>query len=328
LKVATFNINNINKRLDNLLAWLAKAEPDVVSLQELKAEQGAFPVNALRTLGYEAVWQGERSWNGVAILARNQVPVLTRTSLPNGSVLNSDGVFARRRRHAFDRLRAGSFDKLRASSEHSRSSGGAEDLPLRHGVPREIPRPAGKKRGLFGMTPGNPADQQARYIEAAVQGVLITSIYLPNGNPQSGPKFNYKLAWFERLIAHAGELMASGAPVVLAGDYNVVPTPQDIYPTRSLDNNALIQPESRQAFARLLAQGWTDAMRKLHPDGPLWTFWDYKFERWQKDKGMRLDHFLLSPNLSDRLVDGGVDRWARGQENASDHAPTWIMLDL
>ena len=167
MRVATFNINNINKRLDNLLAWLAKAEPDVVSLQELKAEQDAFPVNALRTLGYEAVWQGERSWNGVAILARNHVPVLTRTNLP-----------------------------------------------------------------------GSPEDQQARYIEAAVQGVLITSIYLPNGNPQPGPKFNYKLAWFERLIAHAAELMASGAPVVLAGDYNVVPTPQDIYPTRSLDNNA------------------------------------------------------------------------------------------
>jgi exodeoxyribonuclease-3 len=257
VKVATFNINNINKRLNNLLSWLAKAEPDVVSLQELKAEPEAFPVNALRTLGYEAVWQGERSWNGVAILARNHTPVLTCAALP-----------------------------------------------------------------------GNPQDHQARYIEAAVQGVLITSIYLPNGNPQPGPKFNYKLAWFERLIAHAAELMASGAPVVLAGDYNVVPTPQDIYPTRSLDNNALIQPESRQAFARLLAQGWTDAMRRLQPDGPLWTFWDYKFERWQKDKGMRLDHFLLSPNLSVRLVDGGVDRWARGQQNASDHAPTWIMLDL
>ena len=257
MKVATFNINNINKRLDNLLAWLAKAEPDVVSLQELKAEQDSFPVNALRTLGYEAVWQGERSWNGVAILGRHHVPVLTRTSLP-----------------------------------------------------------------------GSPEDHQARYIEAAVQGILITSIYLPNGNPQPGPKFNYKLAWFERLIAHAAELMASGAPVVLAGDYNVVPTPQDIYPTRSLDSNALIQPESRQAFARLLAQGWTDAMRKLHPDGPLWTFWDYKFERWQKDKGMRLDHFLLSPKLSEHLVDCGVDRWVRGQENASDHAPTWIMLDL
>ena len=257
MRVATFNINNINKRLDNLLAWLAKAQPDVVSLQELKAEQEAFPVNALRTLGCEAVWQGERSWNGVAILARNHVPVLTCASLP-----------------------------------------------------------------------GNPEDHQVPYIEAAVQGVLITSIYLPNGNPQPGPKFNYKLAWFERLIAHTSELMASGAPVVLAGDYNVVPTPQDIYPTRSLDNNALIQPASRQAFARLLAQGWTDAMRRLHPDRPLWTFWDYKYERWPKDKGMRLDHFLLSPNLSARLVEGGVDRWARGQENASDHAPTWIMLDL
>jgi exodeoxyribonuclease-3 len=272
VKIATFNINNINKRLDNLLGWLAKAEPDVVSLQELKAEQGAFPVNALRTLGYEAVWQGERSWNGVAILARNHAPVLTCTSLPG----NPEGHFSENRN--------------------------PED--------------------------NFPEDQQARYIEAAVQGVLVTSIYLPNGNPQPGPKFNYKLAWFERLIAHAAELMASGAPVVLAGDYNVVPAPQDIYPTRSLDNNALIQPESRQAFARLLAQGWTDAMRKLHPDGPLWTFWDYKFERWQKDKGMRLDHFLLSPNLSDRLVEGGVDRWARGQENASDHAPTWITLDL
>ena len=209
MKIATFNINNINKRLENLLAWLAKAEPDVVCLQELKAEQRAFPAQALRALGYDAVWQGERSWNGVAILARDRDPVLTRSSLP-----------------------------------------------------------------------GNSEDRQARYIEAAVNGVLIASIYLPNGNPQPGPKFNYKLAWFERLIAHAAELIAAGVPVVLAGDYNVVPTAQDIYPTRSLDNNALIQPESRQAFARLLAQGWTDALRKLHPEGPLWTFWDYKRERW------------------------------------------------
>src|SRR5215510_14612965 len=183
VKVATFNINNINKRLDNLLAWLAKAEPDVVSLQELKAEQGGFPARALRDLGYEAVWQGERSWNGVAILARNHAPVLTCSSLP-----------------------------------------------------------------------GNPQDHQARYIEAAVHGVLITSIYLPNGNPQPGPKFNYKLAWFERLINHAAELLSAGIPVVLADVYNVVPTPHDIYPTRSLDNNALIQPQSRQAFARLAYQ--------------------------------------------------------------------------
>ena len=257
MKIATFNINNINKRLDNLLSWLAKAKPDVVSLQELKAEQRAFPADALRKLGYEGVWQGERSWNGVAILSRNHPPVLTRTGLA-----------------------------------------------------------------------GNAQDHQARYIEAAVQGVLIASLYLPNGNPQPGPKFQYKLAWFERLIAHASGLMAIGAPVVLAGDYNVVPTPQDIYLTRSLDSNALIQPESRQAFARLLSQGWIDGLRKLHPVGPLWTFWDYKFERWPKDKGMRLDHFLLSPKASERLVDGGIDRWVRGEANASDHAPAWITLDI
>jgi exodeoxyribonuclease-3 len=257
VKIATFNINDINKRLDNLLDWLGRSQPDVVCLQELKAEQTAFPAHALRSAGYEAVWQGERSWNGVAILARGSSPVLTRSALP-----------------------------------------------------------------------GDPDDRQARYIEAAVNGVLITSIYLPNGNPQPGPKFNYKLAWFERLITHAAELMAAGVPVVLAGDYNVVPTPQDIYLTRSLDNNALIQPESRQAFQRLLAQGWTDALRKLQPEGPLWTFWDYKRERWPADKGMRLDHFLLSPHLIGRLVDGGVDRWVRGEVNASDHAPAWIMLDV
>jgi exodeoxyribonuclease-3 len=257
LKIVTFNINNINKRLENLVAWLAKTEPDIVCLQELKADQRAFPADTLRALGYRAVWQGERSWNGVAILARGRDPVLTRSSLP-----------------------------------------------------------------------GNPEDRQARYVEAAVNGVLIASIYLPNGNPQPGPKFTYKLAWFERLITHAAELMMAGVPVVLAGDYNVVPTVQDIYQTRSLDKNALIQPESRQAFAQLLAQGWTDALRRLQPDGPLWTFWDYERDRWAADKGMRLDHFLLSPKMSERLVDGGVDRWVRGEENASDHAPAWIVLDL
>jgi len=257
LKIVTFNINNINKRLDNLVAWLRKTEPDVVCLQELKAEQRAFPERALRALGYHSVWQGQRSWNGVAILAREHEPVLTRLSLP-----------------------------------------------------------------------GNPEDSQARYIEAAVNGVLIASIYLPNGNPQPGPKFNYKLAWFERLITHSAELIAAGVPVVLAGDYNVVPTVHDIYPTRSLDNNALIQPDSRQAFARLVAQGWTDALRRLHPEGPLWTFWDYERDRWSADKGMRLDHFLLSPILCERLVDGGVDRSVRGEDNASDHAPAWIVVDL
>lgn len=257
MKIVTFNINNINKRLDNLMGWLGKTQPDVVCLQELKAEQQAFPAKTLRTLGYRAVWLGERSWNGVAILARDSDPVLTRAILP-----------------------------------------------------------------------GDPEDRQARYIEAAVNGILIASIYLPNGNPQPGPKFDYKLAWFDRLIAHAGNLMAAGVPVVLAGDYNVVPTAHDIYPTRSLDSNALIQTESRQSFARLLSQGWTDALRTLHPEGPLWTFWDYERGRWPADKGMRLDHLLLSGTLSKRLVDGGVDRWVRGEENASDHAPTWVVLDL
>ena len=256
MKIATFNINNVNKRLDNLRGWLARTEPDIVCLQELKAEAAAFPASALRALGYGAVWQGERSWNGVAILARGCDPVLTRSALP-----------------------------------------------------------------------GNSEDHQARYIEAAVNGILIASLYLPNGNPQPGPKFHYKMAWFERLIAHAASLLAAGVPVVLAGDYNVVPTAQDIYQTRSLDNNALIQPQSREAFARLTTQGWTDALRRLQPKGPLWTFWDYERNRWQLDKGMRLDHILLSPQLAGQLAEGGVDRWVRGEENASDHAPAWIRLD-
>ncbi len=257
MKIVTYNINNINKRLNNLTAWLTQAQPDIVCLQEIKAEQGKFPAKTLRNLGYHAVWQGERSWNGVAILARECDPVLTRTSLP-----------------------------------------------------------------------GDPEDGQARYIEAAVDGILFASLYLPNGNPQPGPKFDYKLAWFERLIAHAGELLTAGVPVALCGDYNVVPAAQDIYPTRSLDKNALIQPQSRQAFARLLSQGWTDTLRKLQPEGPLWTFWDYERDRWAANKGMRLDHLLLSPALRERLVGGGVDRETRGAENSSDHAPAWIVLDL
>jgi exodeoxyribonuclease-3 len=233
-RIASFNINNINKRLENLLAWLAKAKPDVACLQELKAGQGAFPADALRDVGYESVWSSERSWNGVAILARDRVPVLVQSSLP-----------------------------------------------------------------------GDPKDVQARYIEAAVNGILITSLYLPNGNPQPGPKFDYKLAWFERLISHTAELLTEGVPVVLAGELQRRAERPGHLPTRSLDNNVLIQPASRQAFARLLAQGWTDALRKLQPGGPLWTFWDYKRERWPLDKGMRLDHFPLSPQMSERLADGG-----------------------
>ncbi len=255
LKIATFNINNVNKRLRNLLDWLAAAQPDVVCLQELKAEHNAFPSAALNAAGYGAVWQGQRSWNGVAILARGAAPVLTRRALP-----------------------------------------------------------------------GNPQDDQARYIEAAVSGVLIASIYLPNGNPQPGPKFAYKLSWFDRLITHAAELLATGLPVVLAGDYNVVPTDADIYPSKSWARDALLQPQSRAAYARLLAQGWTDGLRTIHPAGPLYTFWDYKRDRWARDAGLRLDHLLLSPALAPRLAEGGVDREMRGQEGASDHAPAWITL--
>ena len=256
MRVATFNINNVNRRLANLLDWLATSQPDVVCLQELKAEEAAFPIGAIETAGYGAVWRGQRSWNGVAILARGATPVITRRALP-----------------------------------------------------------------------GDPADQQARYIEAAVDGVLVASLYLPNGNPQPGPKFDYKLAWFERLIAHAAELMAARVPVVLAGDYNVVPTEADIWPSHREQANALLQPQSRAAFQRLLDQGWTDALRRLQPDGPLWTFWGYLRHRWPNDKGMRLDHHLLSPDLAERLVAAGVSREARGEEGASDHAPVWIDLE-
>ena len=255
MKIATFNINAINKRLPNLIAWLHAATPDVVCLQELKAEDHAFPAAALEHAGYGAVWQGERRWNGVAILARGAEPIATQRRLP-----------------------------------------------------------------------GDAADTQARYIEAAVSGVLIASIYLPNGNPQPGPKFVYKLAWFERLIAHASGLLATGVPVVLAGDYNVVPTDFDIYSTKSWMRNALLQPQSRQAYGRLLAQGWVDALRARHPGQKLYTFWDTMRDRWPRDAGLRLDHLLLSPNLAPRLKDAGVDRDVRGQENASDHAPAWIAL--
>lgn len=176
--------------------------------------------------------------------------------------------------------------------------------------------------------PGDPKDTQSRYIEAAVQGVLIASLYLPNGNPQPGPKFDYKLAWFERLITHAQTLYATEAPVVLAGDYNVVPTEADIYNSRSWRKNALLQPETRAAFAQLLDQGWTDASRERYPeDPPPWTFWQYFRQAWERDAGLRIDHLLLNTMAAARLRDAGVDRDVRAEDGASDHAPTWIDLD-
>jgi len=256
VRIATFNVNNVNKRLGNLLAWLAGTRPDVACLQELKAAQPDFPAAELERAGYGAVWRGQRAWNGVAILARGAEPILTRDALP-----------------------------------------------------------------------GDPDDREARYVEAAVSGVLVGCLYAPNGNPQPGPKFDRKLAWMARLDAHAAELVATGLPVVLAGDYNVVPEPRDLYPTHSYDDNALVQPAPRAAYASLLAQGWTDALRALHPDDPrLYTFWDYRRNRWPRDGGMRLDHLLVSPSLAPRLAAAGVDRAVRGADNASDHAPTWIEL--
>jgi exodeoxyribonuclease III len=255
MKIATFNINNINKRLANLLAWLRSAKPDVVALQELKAADADFPKAALEKAGYGAVWRGQRSWNGVAILARGCDPILTRTHLP-----------------------------------------------------------------------GESTDAQSRYIEAAVRGVLITSIYAPNGNPQPGPKFAHKLAWMRRLAAHAEDLYAAGIPVVLAGDYNVVPTDRDIYPTKSYADDALLQPESRALFQRMLDQGWTDAIRTRHPDAPMYTFWDYMRNRWARDAGLRIDHLLLSGQAAERLIDAGIDREVRAREGASDHAPVWVVL--
>jgi len=255
MKVATFNINNINRRLPNLLQWLQRKNPDIVALQELKSADDDFPMSAIEKAGYGAVWRGQRTWNGVAILARRADPVLIRTELP-----------------------------------------------------------------------GDATDNEARYIEAAVKGIIVTSLYLPNGNPQPGPKFDYKLDWFRRLRTHAAKFIRQDIPVVLAGDYNVAPTGFDIYPTKSWDRDALIQPKSRAAFKSLLAQGWTDAIRELHPEKPMFTFWDYKRNRWPRDAGLRLDHLLVSPALAPRLKQAGVDRPVRGEEGASDHAPAWIEL--
>ena len=255
MKIATFNINNVNRRLPNLLAWLDAAKPDVVCLQELKAADREFPIAAIESAGYGAAWCGQRTWNGVAILARDAQPVVTHQTLP-----------------------------------------------------------------------GDSADSQSRYLEAAIDGVLVTSIYAPNGNPQPGPKFDYKLAWLDRLIEHARNLIEANVPVVFAGDYNVVPTPFDIYPTRSWDDDALLQPASRERFKTLIEQGWIDAIRSLHPNDPMYTFWDYKRGRWGRDAGLRLDHLLISPALSSRIADASVDKTIRGEVGASDHAPAWVLL--
>jgi exodeoxyribonuclease III len=257
VKIATFNVNGVNGRLPVLLRWLAQAKPDVVCLQELKAPQEKFPEAAIRAAGYGAVWHGQKSWNGVAILARGAEPIETH-------------------------------------------------------------------RGLA----GDPDDSHSRYIEAAIDGVLVGCLYLPNGNPAPGPKFDYKLGWFERLISHAAELIASDQPVVLAGDYNVMPTDLDVYAPERWVDDALFRPEVRDAFHRLIAQGWIDALRSLHPNERIYTFWKFFRNAWARNAGLRIDHLLLSPSLANRLVAAEVDREVRGWEKTSDHAPTWIELGI
>lgn len=257
MKVATFNVNGIKSRLPHLLEWLAKEQPDVACLQELKALDEGFPAHEIEQAGYSGLWRGQRSWNGVAILARGMKPVEIRRELP-----------------------------------------------------------------------GDPSDDHSRYIEAAVDGVVIACLYLPNGNPQPGPKFDYKLAWFERLIEHAATLVDVPHPVVLCGDFNVVPTDQDIYNPRSWLKDALLQPGSRACWQRLLAQGWTDAIRHLYPEAPVYTFWDYFRKHWERNAGLRIDHLLLNRHLAPWLVGAGVDTWVRALPKASDHAPTWVELKV
>jgi exodeoxyribonuclease-3 len=255
MKIASYNVNGINGRLPVLLAWLKQANPDVVCLQELKAPDDKFPVTSIQKAGYEAIWQGQKSWNGVAILAKGARPVETR-------------------------------------------------------------------RGL----PGDPDDSHSRYIEAEVGGLLIGCLYLPNGNPAPGPKFDYKLKWFARLTIYAKRLLSGDVPVILAGDYNVIPTELDAYKPERWVDDALFFPESRAAYQKLLGQGWTDALRSLYPSEPIYTFWDYFRNSYARNAGIRIDHFLLSPSVSTRLVGGGVDREVRGWEKSSDHAPVWIQL--
>lgn len=255
MKIATYNVNGINGRLPVLLRWLAETQPDVVCIQELKAPQEKFPEQAILDAGYQAIWQGQKSWNGVAILAR-----------------------------------------------------GYEIKELRRGLP------------------GDDEDLHSRYIEALINDVVIGCLYLPNGNPTPGPKLDYKMAWLARLTDHAAKLLEYNLPVVLVGDYNVIPTENDVYKPERWINDALFRPEVRAAFKNLVDQGWTDALRKLYPTETIYTFWDYFRNAYGRDAGLRIDHFLLSPKLEGRLLNAGVDKNVRGWEKSSDHAPVWIEV--
>lgn len=255
MKIATYNVNGVNGRLAVLLRWLSEAKPDIVCLQELKAPNEKFPLNAINDAGYSVKWHGQKSWNGVAILSR-----------------------------------VGEIQELRR------------------------------------LLPGDPEDSHSRYIEAIVNNMIIGCLYLPNGNPWPGPKFEYKLKWFKRLTAHSKKLLALKVPVALIGDFNVMPTELDVYKPERWVNDALFRIEIRDAFKKLVEQGWTDAIRKLFPKEKIYTFWDYFRNAYQRDAGLRIDHFLLSSQLKRRLINAGVDKHVRGWEKTSDHAPVWIEL--
>jgi len=247
----------MNARLPNLLRWLAESAPDVACLQELKTPHEKFPLETIEEAGYKAVWHGQKSWNGVAILAKKHLQL--------------------------------------------------EEVG----------------RGL----PGDPADEQSRYIEARVDDVLVCCLYLPNGNPAPGPKFDYKMSWMERLFEKANKLVNSTEPVVLLGDYNVIPTDLDALRPERWVNDALFFPETKEAYQRLLEQGWTDAIRELYPNDKIFTFWDYFRDAFARDNGIRIDHLLLNPPLAARLAKGAIDRHVRGWEKPSDHAPVWITVE-
>jgi exodeoxyribonuclease-3 len=255
MKIATFNVNGVNGRLPRLREWLAESQPDIACLQEIKTSDAKFPADALQKAGYRAIWHGQRSHHGVAILARRSVPAELR-------------------------------------------------------------------RGL----PGDDADGQARYLEAEIDGLIVASVYLPNGNPVGSPNFTYKLAWFERFVAYAQTLIDRGGPVVLAGDLNVIPTNFDIYNPWAWRFDAVMQPESRNAFRRLLEQGWVDAVRTLHPNARMYSFWVNALA-FQRGAGFRLDFLLLCPLAARALVAAGVDAHCRGRDKPSDHAPVWIELE-
>ena len=255
MKIATFNVNGISSRMPILLRWLAESKPDVACLQELKATQDKFPETEIREAGYHAIWHGQKSWNGVAILARDTDPFEIRRVLP-----------------------------------------------------------------------GDPEDEHSRYIEAEIRGIVVGCLYLPNGNPAPGPKFDYKLKWLQRLTKHSQDLLALNKPAILAGDYNVIPTEIDVYKPERWVKDALFLPEVREAYANIVAMGWTDALRTRHPGERIYTFWDYFRNNWGRDAGMRIDHLLLSSSLAPRLADAGVDRDPRGWAKPSDHTPVWAII--